>query len=263
MRSQKLNLDTRSSDKPTEAIDATEARMRAALGLGTRTAPSGNTAHTAPPPAISHDQTRPRRRFAQDGDVPVVMLSRSRDTDGNGESRFAALTAELREEKSARARAERALDEASLSIQSLKTKLAHLEIACEEKLREERALREQGDTQRSADQEARKRAETSAAEAALALSMAERRIAELEAASEKAQAPAPARDLFGDTETPAAPRRGARRKSRAVAGEPAAAAEPEAEMAAESDGEDKPIEWWLPSFRAQRTAASSRKRKAR
>jgi len=261
MRSQKVNLDTLSNDKATEAIDAAEARMRAALGLGSRPAPSGNTPHTAAPAPISHDQTRPRRRFAQDGDVPVVMLSRSRDTDGASDNRFAALTTELREEKSARARAERALDEANLSIQSLKTKLAHLEIACEEKLREERALREQGDALRSTDQEARKQAETRAAEAALALSVAERRIAELEAA-EKARAVAPARDLFGDTEAPAAPRRGARRKSRPVATEPAAVAEADADIP-EPDDEDKPIEWWLPSFRAQRTAAAGRKRKTR
>ncbi|WP_459677277.1 hypothetical protein [Acidisoma sp. 7E03] len=188
------------------------------------------------------------------------MLGRTREADAGGESRVASLTAELREEKTARARAERALEEANLSIQSLKTKLAHLEIACEEKLNEERAQRAQGETMRVAEVEARKRAETRAAETALALSMAERRIAELEAAT---AAPAkPVVDLFGEAET-ISPRRPGRRKARTIMVEPElAVAEAEHEEPADQE-EDKPIEWWLPSFRAQRTAAATRKRKAR
>lgn len=267
MRSQKLNLDKPSIERPTEAIDAAEARMRAALGLGSRPAASGPShGGGAPAPSPSHDQTRPRRRFAQDGDVQVVMLGRSRETEA-GESRAVSLTAELREEKSARGRAERALEEANLSIQSLKTKLAHLEIACEEKLNEERAARAQSETIRASEQEARKRAEIRAAETALALSIAERRIAELEAAAAATPAAAPVVvDLFGATEPVAAPRRPGRRKARLLASEPAVVeAESEAEPDAETQAgeEDKPIEWWLPSFRAQRTAATSRKRKTR
>jgi hypothetical protein len=260
MRSPKINLD-----QPSEAIDAAEARMRLALGLDTRPGSNGQSksgaGHAAPPPPSSHETARPRRRFAQDGDVPVVMLSRGRDGETGGEGRFAALTAELREEKAARSRADRALDEATLSIQSLKTKLAHLEIACEEKLRDERAASDQIDARRAAEQEARAKAETRAAETALALAIAERRITELEAATAAAAASRPAADLFGEPAAPK-PRRAARRKS----AESLLEAEPEQRAAEETPAEyaeDQPVEWWLPSFRAQRNATTNRKRKTR
>jgi hypothetical protein len=273
MRSPKINLD-----QPSEAIDAAEARMRLALGLDTRPGSNGQSksggSHGAPPPPVSHDSARPRRRFAQDGDVPVVILGRSRDGEAGGEGRFAALTAELRDEKAARSRADRALDEAGVSIQSLKTKLAHLEIACEERLRDERATSAQSDAQRAAEQEARARAETRAAETALALSIAERRIAELEATVATA-ASQPETDLFGTTEAARPARRQARRKTRTVEpesdSESAVATEVEAvstvttlaEADPEAGTEEQPIEWWLPSFRAQRNATVNRKRKTR
>lgn len=269
MRSPKMNLD-----QPSEAIDTAEARMRLALGLDTRPGSNGQSksgsSHGAPPSPSSHDSARPRRRFAQDGDVPVVILGRSRDSETGGEGRFAALTAELRDEKAARNRADRALDEANISIQSLKTKLAHLEIAFEERLRDERAVSAQSDAQRLAEQEARARAETRAAETALALSIAERRIAELEAAITAAAAQ-PKTDLFGAAETPKPARRQGRRKTETVDRgsdsdcatlvETPVAVIAKAEVDAET--EEQPIEWWLPSFRAQRNATASRKRKTR
>lgn len=263
MRSPKMNLD-----QPSEAIDAAEARMRLALGLDTRPSSNGQSksgaSHAAPPPpASSHDSTRPRRRFAQDGDVPVVMLSRGRDGESGGEGRFAALTAELRDEKAARSRADRALDEASLTIQSLKTKLAHLEIACEEKLRDERAAQVQIEALRVAAQDARARAETREAETALALTIAERRIAELETAA-AAAASRPTTDLFGEPAA-AKPPRAARRKAAAslIEDAPGEAAVTAVTETGVEDTEDQPVEWWLPSFRAQRNATTTRKRKTR
>ena len=50
-----------------------------------------------------------------------------------------------------------------------------------------------------------------------------------------------------------------------MAGKPARASKSEnAAPAAEvEDTEEQPIEWWLPSFRAQKHAVGARKRKAR
>lgn len=273
MRSPKLNLD-----QPAEAIDTAEARMRQALGLSTRPAANGSGqggqaghGHPPAPGPVSHKSARPRRRFAQDGEVPVVMLSRGRDSEAAGENRLATLSAELREERQARSRADRALDEANLAIQSLKTKLAHMEMTFEEKLRDEGEARAQIEALRLAEQEARLRAETRQAETALALTIAERRVAELEAASAR-----PATDLFGEAE-PAKPARRAtplKRKTRVMEADVAVEADADAKVdatveagaasevapEAASAEEDKPIEWWLPSFRATRNTVS-RKRK--
>jgi len=234
---------------------------------------------------MSHDPVRQRRRFAQDGDVPVVILNRGRDSESGGENKLAALTADLREERAARLKAERALDEANVTISSLMTKLKHAEMSLEEKLHGESEARAQLDALLVTEREARQQAETRAAEAALALSTLERK---MEAASKTlvvqpaAAEPAlpkpiaakpiaakpngarptgakPAHDLFGDVSiaasTPAAPKRRMSRKAEAQPESKVTAAPKQAE-----DEEDKPIEWWLPSFRAARKAPGRRKR---
>ena len=76
---------------------AAAERMREALGLGKR---SESVAH----PQQNHtphtsDPNRVRRRFAQDGDVPVVVLGRSREAEAAQESRVAALETKLQEER--------------------------------------------------------------------------------------------------------------------------------------------------------------------
>jgi hypothetical protein len=293
MRSQKLN-----TDQPVEAIDAAEARMRLALGLSGTARPAssahGVASNSAPPSGTSsHDTPRARRRFAQDGDVPVVMLGRSRDSEVIGESRVATLTAELRDERNSRTKAERALDEANLAIQSLKTKLAHTEMAFEEKLRGEQEGRAQIEALRLQEQEARKRAEKKEAESALALSLLERRVEELEAelaSAKRAVSPAaPKSDLFDDLEPvePVRKTRAGRPPSVAKAKAPEAEAEADvtpvkarktaatravkktSEIVPAKADEDQPIEWWLPSFRAKRHTSAGRspvapvKRKAR
>jgi hypothetical protein len=250
MPSQTPNLD-----QPAEPTDSTEARMRLALGLGTR--PS-SAAHSAAPSGgsgpPSHDPTRQRRRFAQDGEVPVVMLHRTRESDAGSETKVAALTADLREERAARLKSERALEEANLLIQSLRTKLKHTEMACEEKLRDEREARAQADALLLAEREARALAETRAAEAALALSVLER--------AAPPAAPRPRPDLFEDVAEPSATalpkRRGpAKAKAKPAAPTPSLPLEP-----AEAEDEEQPIEWWLPSFRAARKAPARKKRAA-
>lgn len=314
MPSQKLNID-----QPAEATDAAEARMRLALGLtgSGRPASAGQGSpsqnHGAQQgPSHAHDASRPqRRRFAQDGDVPVVMLSRGRDPETGGENRVHALSAELREERSGRIKAERALEEANLSIQSLKTKLAHAEMAFEERLREERDARSKLEVLRTADQAARQLAERKEAEAALALSVLERRLSELESEAAEAKAALASAtaaavaaaitsaktDLFGAPEAEVSARK--TRVARRVAApllEPEVVAEAQVEPTAEPEakrrvtvraakvekavairgakktaplvetepsGDDQPIEWWLPSFRAARTTGAERKRKTR
>jgi hypothetical protein len=259
-------------DQPLEPTDSTEARMRLALGLGTRPANSGPPAATCGPAPASHDSVRQRRRFAQDGDVPVVILHRGRDADAGGENKLAALTTDLREERAARQRSERALDEANVLISSLKTKLKHAEMALEEKMLSESEAHAHWDALLVTEREARQQAETKAAESALALSMLERKI---EAAArqtpvpiavvEPATAP-PTNDPFAEPSiAPAsapAPKRSMGKKSVGRPARSAVAASPKPEQAAEPQvGEDdKPIEWWLPSFRAARKGPVRRKR---
>jgi hypothetical protein len=253
-------------DQPIEPTDSTEARMRLALGLGTRPANSGQPSATSGPTPASHDSVRQRRRFAQDGDVPVVILHRGRDSDAGGENKLAALTADLREERAARLKSDRALDEANLLIQSLKTKLKHAEMTLDEKLRHESEARAQVDALLVTEREARQQAETRAAEAALALSMLERKI---EAAAKSTPVEPvmaePAADLFGELDTDAAPAAPKRRMSKKVLAEPtqstvATVAKHEKAPETDDDEADKPIEWWLPSFRATRKTPLRRKR---
>jgi hypothetical protein len=244
--------------------------MRLALGLGTRPTNPGQTPSTSSPPPASHDSGRQRRRFAQDGDVPVVMLHRGRDSEPGGENKLAALTADLREERAARLKSDRALDEANLLINSLKTKLKHTEMTLEETLRREGEARAQLDALLVTEREARQQAETRAAEAALAVTVLERKI-EAAAAAAKTAAPAPVApvavpptpDLFGEETAPpvasASPKRRPGRKA-AAQDEPAPAAVAPHPQRAEEDEDDKPIEWWLPSFRAARKTPVRRKR---
>jgi hypothetical protein len=263
--------------------------MRQALGLGTRPSGPSQAAATSGPAPASHDSNRQRRRFAQDGDVPVVMLHRGREGDSAGENKLAALSAEVREERAARLKAERALEEANGLNMALKTKLKHTEMTLEEKLRSESDARAQAETLLATEREARQVAESKAAEAALALSVLERRI---DTAVKPAPAPAPvsppsmqsppaepppvrlAPDLFGDVNAddapPAAPKRRMSKKAaaRQAALEPTAAAQTAAAQTAApapetaDDEDDKPIEWWLPSFRAARKTPARRKRSA-
>jgi len=135
------------------------------------------------------------------------------------------------------------------------------------------------------EREARQQAETKAAEAVLALSLLERKIetaqkqTAVKAAAVEPEAPAPAQDLFGELDdtsaSPAGPKRRAsktisspREQSPPLREQSTIAAAPKRGKALErakapepaDDEEDKPIEWWLPSFRATRKTPGRRKR---
>jgi hypothetical protein len=111
----------------------TENRMRQALGLaGSSTTPQQHS-----------DASRQRHRFVTDGEVPVVMLNRQSAQAESPRSRIAAIEAALAAERRARSEAERALEEAHTLIQSLRTTLAHAELAHGEALAAERVAREQ------------------------------------------------------------------------------------------------------------------------
>ncbi len=114
---------------PTPATDDenTETRMRLALGLR---GPGGA------PPQQRADQARARHKFVQDGGVPVVMLnSGSRgEADSAARARLQETEAQLESERAAHGATRRMLQEANTTIQGLKTRLAHTELAHQDAL---------------------------------------------------------------------------------------------------------------------------------
>ncbi len=206
------------TDPATDAADASEERMREALGLGKR---SESVAH----PQQNHtphtsDPNRVRRRFAQDGDVPVVVLGRSREAEAAQELRVAALETKLQEERAARQTAERTVESCQATIQSLRTKLAHSEMAIDEA--------------RAAERQAR-------AEAAAAI---ERQTQVQTTQAQPESEPVSQAELVAEEPQSRLVREPRKAKVVADSNEP----------------EPQPIEWWLPSFRAQ-TRGRGRPRK--
>lgn len=112
----------------------TEMRVRRALGLD---------ASPARAPHPQSDPSRSRRRFVQDGEVPVVVVHSDRRPDSavQAGNRVAELEAALEAERAARAALARALDEARVAVQSLQTRLTHAELAFDEALAAEQAAR--------------------------------------------------------------------------------------------------------------------------
>jgi DNA repair exonuclease SbcCD ATPase subunit len=195
--------------------------MRQALGLG-----EGAASQRAPQ---RREPDARGRRFVKDGEVPVVMLSGSREAVGPGPApinRVAAAEAALRAERAAHEHAEHSLRDALAHVQRLETQLAHAEMAHREALAAERQGREQ--------------AEHALAEATAARQTLEQRIEGLEqriAETEAAAAPvqAPAADVA----------------STAKRGRGKAAAKPRRESAGTPKREPQPVKWWLPSYKAK------------
>ena len=83
-----------------------------------------------------------KRRFVRDGEVPVMMVSgvraaeapQQRRSGGPQSDQLDAVNAALRAERAAHEAAERALREAQVMIQDLRTKLGHLSMARDEAL---------------------------------------------------------------------------------------------------------------------------------
>jgi hypothetical protein len=111
-------------------LRATETQMRHALGL------RGNT------PRTSASGSPPQRhRFVRDGEVPVTVLRRDHQPDGDqGAKKLDAARQAIRSEATAKEHAERLLEEAQATIRDLQTKLGHERLARDEALETVRRL---------------------------------------------------------------------------------------------------------------------------
>jgi hypothetical protein len=254
-------------------MEDTEAQMRRALGLYGDSPRPRVEQDRSDMPSRSMDRFGPnghRRRFVQDGDVPVTIVRRDSNPDPlanrpatllpPSQSRLQRTEAALAVETAARDRAERALADAQAIIRDLQTKIGHADLAKNEAvdaLRRERethatlqaaaeehehSLAEAAERVRAAE-EALEDANTALAEERSARKAAERSLREAVAAREHAErllrelseqpAPAPMQ--------PPAPRRpvarteadviAPRRKVRVAAQEP--------------EVEPEPVKWWL------------------
>jgi hypothetical protein len=106
------------TDSPSDdsRLRATETQMRHALGL-----------HGDAPTRSSARGSQPHRhRFVRDGEVPVTILRRDHQPDGeHGANQLDAARQAIRSEATAKVRAERLLEEAQAMIRDLQTKLGH------------------------------------------------------------------------------------------------------------------------------------------
>ena len=181
--------------------------MRRALGLVEGTSPAQTAQHRLAP-------ARSRHRFVRDGEVPVVVRGACASDAAPSEA-SAEVQAALIVEQAARLAAERSLADALAIVRSLRTKLAHAELAHGEAL--------------TAERQARERAEMRLREMVAACETAGRRADEL-GTGQMGEAPAP----------------------RARTGK-AASAQPRAALHAAAKPRDpQPVKWWLPSHKAAR-----------
>jgi hypothetical protein len=190
-----------------------EDRMRQALGL------RGDQSNERPTPR--REPLRGPHRFVKDGEVPVVVLSPSREHGPDGPApvnRVAAAEAALRSERVAREWAERTLRETQTTLQHVQTKLAHADLAHGEALAAERRGREQ--------------AEAGLAEAIAARETLELRLVEMAAA----QPP------------------GAEDRTELVKPSQTALVKPRRKAANAAEREPQPVKWWLPSYKAKTRA---------
>lgn len=111
--------------------------MRRALGLG--------STHSAQPAQRRSEPAHTRSRYVRDGEVPVVVLNRSREAGAASDRGAAATRAALVAEQTSRATAERSLAEALATVRSLQAQLAHAELAHGEVLAAERRVRERAE----------------------------------------------------------------------------------------------------------------------
>ncbi len=141
------------------AIDEAESAMRKALGLLGDQPRHRQDTERSDGPLRMQDRLGSgglhRRRFVQDGDVPVTILRRDAGPETQTHraapaaaaaptsSRLQRTEAALAGESAARALAERALAEAQVSVRDLRTKIGHADLAKNEAvdaLRREREL---------------------------------------------------------------------------------------------------------------------------
>jgi hypothetical protein len=119
--------------------------MRRALGLGDQPT-ARQYGYQTPRTSDRHVQ---RRRFAVDGDVPVVVLQRRNQGTGVTSApaasppvnRLREVETALKAEQDARQRAERSLTEARAVIHDLQTKIGHANLARDEAVEAAHSLR--------------------------------------------------------------------------------------------------------------------------
>jgi len=150
--------------------------MRHALGLRGSTPPRSSTSGSQPQ----------RHRFVRDGEVPVTVLRRDHQPDGeHGANKLDAARQAIRSEATAKERAERLLEEAQAMIRDLQTKLGHERLTKAEALEIIRRLetgtqaavkaQEAAEAELAAERLARRNAVDALAEALEAHQEAERR----------------------------------------------------------------------------------------
>jgi hypothetical protein len=139
---QRMSLPREQSPSPSTAppMDDAEQQMRRALGLygdAPRPRPESDRSEPAQRAGGGFMQGVHRRRFVQDGEVPVTVVRRDIPDaahSGGGQaaptsSRLQRVEAALAAETAGRERAERALHEAQAAAQALQTKIGHNELA--------------------------------------------------------------------------------------------------------------------------------------
>lgn len=142
-----MSLPREQAQSPATAppMDDAEQQMRRALGLygdAPRPRPENERSEPAPRAGGGFMQGVHRRRFVQDGEVPVTVVRRDvpdATHPGSGQatptsSRLQRVEAALAAETASRERAERALHEAQAAVQALQTKIGHNDLAKNEAL---------------------------------------------------------------------------------------------------------------------------------
>jgi hypothetical protein len=133
-----MSLPRETAPSTAAPLDDQEQAMRRALGLfgdAPRPRPESERAETMPRPGPGFMQGPHRRRFVQDGEVPVTVVRRDDASHAPGgqtpptSSRLQRVEAALAGETARADRAERALHEAQAAAQALQTKIGHNELA--------------------------------------------------------------------------------------------------------------------------------------
>lgn len=237
-------------------MDDAEQQMRKALGLygdTPRPRPDGDRQDTPQRTGGGFMQGVHRRRFVQDGEVPVTVVRRDAPDAGHPgtgqagptSSRLQRVEAALAAETTGRERAERALHEAQAALQALQTKIGHNDLAKNEAvaaskhhLEEIIALREE----LAAGAERLREVETRASDVEEDLRAARAELTEERRARKLAE-----RLLREATEEPAVvtafeptplPREAVEQRVPARRGRPPA-------VHAEPEVEPEPVKWWL------------------
>jgi len=227
-----------------------EERMRRALGLasnrndqGAQPRPERQSKPLARPAGRAPGD-RPRQRFVQDGEVPVTLVGRHRpyETDLTAISESCnAIEAALQDERAARARGERALQDALATVRGLQTKLGHAELAHREKSEAAQAAHDAAEALQAEHRECEVRWHKDLAAERAARVVAEAALHEAACAGGRAdqtpQAASAARPASHPREVAAKPTAKAPVKKQVEKGRKAAAAP--------RQREPQPVKWWL------------------